>query len=300
MNTDYKPQITAVLAAKLIAEQFPEFSHLEIKSVEIDGHDNRTFRLGDTMLIRMPSMAPYALKVLKEQEWLPKLQPHLSIPIPSPLALGQPSDDYPWHWSVYAWRDGESANALDFADHELEQVASDLAQFLKELHKIAPSNDLLPGLHNYWRGDHVSVYDAQARSQIAKLQGVIDSQAAFALWEKAISSRWHQSPLWVHGDLASGNILIKDGKLAAVIDFGGMGVGDPACDLVIAWTFFKEQSREIFKQEIGLDADTWNRARGWALWKATYELCNLKHTVNADPEQYKCIISEILDEYGSR
>ncbi len=300
MDTDYKPQITAVLAAKLVAEQFPEFAHLEIKPVEIDGHDNRTFRLGDTMLIRMPSAAPYALKVLKEQEWLPKLQQYLSIPIPSPLALGQPSDDYPWAWSIYAWREGESANALNFADHQLEPIALGLAQFLKELHTIEPANALLPGLHNYWRGDHVSVYDAQAREQIAKLQSMIDSKAAFALWEAAVSSKWHQPSVWVHGDLASGNILVKDGKLAAVIDFGGMGVGDPACDLVIAWTFFKGKSREIFKQEIGHDADTWDRAKGWALWKATYELCNLEHSVNSDPERHRRIILEVLDEYRSR
>lgn len=300
MKAGDKLKITAVLAKKLIAEQFPQFSYLEIKPVEVDGHDNRTFRLGDTMLIRMPSMAPYALKVLKEQEWLPKLQQHLSIPIPKPLALGQPSNDYPWHWSIYAWREGESANALTFADHQLEPIALSLVQFLKELHQIEPSNSLLPGLHNYWRGDHVSVYDKQAREQIAKLQGVIDSQAALTLWEKAISSKWHQSPVWVHGDLASGNILVKDHKLAAVIDFGGMGVGDPACDLVIAWTFLKKQSREIFKQGINLDANTWDRARGWALWKATYELCNLENSINPDPQQHKRIISEVLDEHFDR
>lgn len=300
MDTNYKPPITTSLATKLIAAQFPQFSHLEIKPVDIDGHDNRTFRLGDAMLIRMPSMAPYALKVLKEQEWLPKLQQHLSVPIPKPLALGQPSNDYPWAWSIYAWLEGKSANALTFVDQELEPIALGLVQFLKELHQIEPSDSLLPGLHNYWRGDHVSVYDKQAREQISRLQGVIDSKAAFALWERAIRSRWHQLPVWIHGDLASGNIVVKDGRLAAVIDFGGMGVGDPACDLVIAWTFFKKQSREIFKQEIGLDADTWDRARGWALWKATYELCTLEHSINPDPEQHKRIVSEILDEDGSR
>jgi aminoglycoside phosphotransferase (APT) family kinase protein len=213
----------------------------------------------------MPSSEPYALKVLKEQEWLPKLQAHLSVTIPKPLALGKPSADYPWHWSIYAWLEGESSNALTFSDHELEPIAVRLAKFIKELHKIEPSNELLPGLHNYWRGDHVSVYDAQARSQIANLQGMIDSQAAFTLWEKAVHSRWTQPLVWVHGDLSSGNILVKEGKLAAVIDFGGMGVGDPACDLVIAWTFFKGSSREIFKEQVNLDRDTWDRARGWAL-----------------------------------
>lgn len=291
-----KLEITLSLATKLIEGQFPEFASMSIQPVRIQGHDNRTFRLGDKMLIRLPSMAPYALKVLKEQEWLLKLQLQLSITIPKPLALGQPSADYPWHWSIYAWREGESANALTFADHELGQIAADLALFLKELHKIEASNELIPGLHNYWRGDHVSVYDEQARSQIAKLQDVIDSQAALALWEKAVSSRWYQSPVWVHGDLASGNILIKDGKLAAVIDFGGMGVGDPACDLVIAWTFLKSKSREIFKEHMALDEETWTRARGWALWKATFELCNLTDKTTPEANKHKHIIEEVLNE----
>ena len=293
-----KLEITVSLVTNLIKEQFPEWADLTIKPVEAGGHDNRTFRLGNERLVRMPSAAEYAQKVTKEQHWLPKLAPYLSLPIPMPIAIGKPSKDYPWNWSVYRWIEGTSANTQSLTDKNLQHIALQLANFLNELQKIDISDSpLLPGLHNFWRGSHPSVYDADARKYIIKLQDIIDAKAAASVWEKAISSKWNKIPVWIHGDLTSGNFLLKDGKLAAVIDFGGTAVGDPACDLVIAWTFLKKESREIFKRNLNLDSDTWARARGWALWKACFELTELKDKKILEASKHIQIISAVINEH---
>lgn len=286
--------ITPDLAGKLIAEQFPEYAHLEITSVAKQGHDNRTFRLGNNMLIRMPTAAPYALKIPKEQELLPLLAPYLTLAIPAPLNMGHQSADYPFPFSIYEWLEGASANTLQVDDKNLEAIALQLAQFLNELQSIESVAGPAPGQHNWWRGDHVSVYDDGARQQIHALASVIDHKKAIALWEQACATKWHKDPVWIHGDLASGNIILKDHKLVGVIDFGGMGLGDPACDLVIAWTFLREKSRRIFIEATALDSDTWLRAKAWCLWKATYELCQLQDKNSALAITQKSIIDELL------
>lgn len=243
------------------------------------------------MSIRLPSAEKYAVQVQKEQKWLPILAPHLSFSIPDPIAQGNPSKSYPWKWSIYRWIEGESANTLAVDDIHLQLIALQLAQFLNELHKVDVTDGPLPGPHNFYRGDHPSVYDLETRSFIEK------SDRAMIVWEKAISSKWSYKPVWIHGDISSGNILLKGNKLVAVIDFGCMGVGDPACDLVIAWTFFRNESRKIFKEYIGLDPDTWARARGWALWKASFELVALKDKTSPEAMKQLQIINEILNEY---
>lgn len=292
--------IDAALAQRLIATQFPQWAHLPVKPVDVGGWDNRTFHLGDTMSIRLPSAQCYADKVEKEQTWLPRLSPYLSIAIPQPIALGKPSAEYPWHWSIYRWIEGASANLLSDNDLNLPLIAKDLAQFLHELHAIdATGVPLVGGPHNFYRGDSTKVYDAQTREALAQLEGIIDTRAATDLWDKAISSEWHKKSVWIHGDLSAGNILIKDGRLAAVIDFGGMGIGDPACDLVIAWTFFHGESREVFKSLVPLDPDTWTRARGWALWKALITLVPLKDKTSTEALKQKLIIHELIKEHNS-
>src|SRR5579859_7153526 len=256
-----KPEITLLMVTALIAEQFPQWARLPIRPVEFSGWDNRTFRLGETMSIRLPSAERYAAQVQKEQEWLPKLAPRLPFRIPEPLALGKPSKSYPWNWSVYGWIEGEDSNTLQVND--LGPIASDISRFLNELHKIDATGGPLAGTHNFYRGASPSVYDSETRSAIAQLKGLFDAGAVTKVWEKAISSKWSGPPVWVHGDFSFGNLLVKDGRLVAVIDFGGLGVGDPACDLVIAWTYLTQESRRVFKANLGLDPDTWARARGW-------------------------------------
>lgn len=288
-------EINPTLIAHLIAEQFPHWAHLPIRPVDLSGWDNRTFRLGEEMLVRLPSAECYASKVKIEQKWLPLLAPHLSFPIPKPITMGKPSKDYPWHWSVYRWIEGKSANSLTLDDCSLQIIASQLAQFLNELHKIDVVEGPRPGPHNFYRGDHISVYDAETKSALAELEKFIDVKSATSVWEKALNSRWSKNPVWIHGDFSSGNILIRDRQLKAVIDFGGMGVGDPACDLVIIWTFLKNDAQKIFKERINLDDDTWFRARGWALWKALITLISLEDKISLEAIKQQQIINQVLN-----
>ncbi len=286
---------TLELAHKAIAEQFPEYADLAVTEVEKQGHDNRTYRLGNDMLIRMPIAESYALKVPKEQELLPQLAKHLSLSIPAPIKMGQPSKDYPYPFSIYKWLPGRSINLLVLDDDVRQQLAFDLAKFLKELQTITDVPGPMPGQHNWWRGDHVSVYDKGAREQIAKLAHIIDSNKALDLWEQACATKWNKPPLWIHGDFAIGNMLMDSGKLSSIIDFGGVAVGDPACDLVIAWTYLSGQSREIFVHEMALDTNTWLRARAWALWKATFELCQIENKNSPEAKMQKRIIEKSMN-----
>ena len=280
------------IVREVIDKQFPHFSHLKITDVEVQGRDNRTYRLGDEMLVRMPSGPDYALQVEKEQGLLPQLAERLSIPIPTPIAIGHPSEIYPYHFSIYRWLPGKSINLVNLTDVEKEELAYDLAKFLKELQRIKDIPHIPPG--NGKRGDHVSVYDSGARQQIAQLGHIIDGEKSLALWERACSTKWTNDPVWLHGDLAIGNILVDNGRLSAVIDFGCTATGDSACDLVIAWTYFSGKSREIFISEMDLDHDSWLRGRGWALWKATFELCQIKNKDSDEAQVQKRIISQVV------
>ncbi|MEI6806216.1 MAG: aminoglycoside phosphotransferase family protein, partial [Myxococcaceae bacterium] len=248
---------------------------------ELGGWDNLTFHLGNNMLVRMPSAASYADQVEKEHRWLPKLAPFLPLPIPTPLAMGKPAESYPWHWSVYQWIDGETASLERITD--LNKFAVALAKFLLALQKIDSKGGPVSGLHNFYRGGLLATYDHETREAITTLGNKIDFKAAIKVWETALASTWQGSPVWVHGDVAATNLLVKNGQLSAIIDFGCMGKGDPACDLVIAWTLFTDKSREVFRQALALDNATWERARGWALWKAL---------ITADKS--KQIIEEVL------
>lgn len=292
----HKIQIEVALVRRLIVAQFPLWADLPIKPVELGGCDNRTFRLGNEMSIRLPSGEEYARQVKKEQEWLPKIAPHLPLPIPQPIAMGAPSEDYPWNWSIYKWLAGESANSLELGDAHLEIIAAQLAQFLRVFYQFDAAGAPAPGLHNWWRAAHTSVYDAQTRSLIEKLKDLIDVDNASSLWQRAINSQWDSDPVWVHGDVASGNLLVKNNRLAAVIDFGCMGIGDPACDLTIAWTFFRGESRNIFKANLHFDEETWARARGWAMWKALYEISELEEHSGAELAKQMQIIDAVIEE----
>ncbi len=260
------------------------------------GWDNRTFRLGEDRLVRLPSAARYSDQVTKEQKWLPKLAPYLSCLIPKPLALGFPSLDYPWNWSVYQWIEGETADILQ--DHALKPLASDLAKFLNELHNIDTLEGPLAGSHNFYRGASPLVYDLETRSAITQLKDQIPVDAVTQIWERAIHGpQWNGHPLWIHGDLSVGNILVKEDRLVAVIDFGGLGVGDPACDLVIAWTLLTLESRQIFRAHLDLDSDTWARARGWGLWKALITLAFIENPKSLKALKMKQVIHRILSDH---
>lgn len=261
-----RPTIDENLVRKLIAAQFPQWRHLPVKAVEPGGWDNRTFRLGENMIARLPSAASYLLQVDKEQTWLPKLSPHLPLPIPTPLGRGAPGEGFPWPWSVYDWLEGEPAH--DGVVTDMPRFAADIAAFLAALQKIDATDGPLPGAHNFQRGGPPAFYDAETQQALIALEGRIDTGKARAVWNRALASSWQLPPVWFHGDIAWGNLLVHDGRLAAVIDFGTSGIGDPACDLAIAWTMFDGDSRAAFRDGLDLDDDTWARGRGWTLWKA--------------------------------
>jgi aminoglycoside phosphotransferase (APT) family kinase protein len=262
--------ISTQLVRALIEQQFPQWARLQIVPVEPGGWDNRTFRLGRAMAVRLPSAACYAEQVEKEQRWLPWLAPQLLLVVPTPLAVGKPGAGYPWQWSIYRWIDGETVATASNVD--LNLLAADLARFLAKLQSLNAAAGPAPGAHNFHRGGSLSVYDEQTRRAIATLAKEIDATRATEIWDEALATSWEQARVWVHGDVAAGNLLLKDGKLHAVIDFGCCAVGDPACDLVAAWTIFDAGSARIFREGVHLDSATWQRARGWALWKALITL----------------------------
>ncbi len=222
------------------------------------------------MSVRLPSAAGYAAQVEKEHRWLPRLAPLLPLAIPEPLALGAPGEGYPWPWSVYRWLDGAPAWPGQVAD--MPGFARDVAGFLAALYRIDAAGGPPAGQHNFHRGGALAVYDAETREALERLGAAVDADALTAVWETALATRWSAPPVWVHGDIAEGNLLVRDGRLAAVIDFGSSGVGDPSCDLVIAWTTFERAGRRAFRAALPFDAATWARARGWAVWKALITL----------------------------
>lgn len=283
------------VVTKLIQEQFPEWSHLPITPVMPGGMDNRTFRLGEDLVIRIPSAECYADQVEKEQKWLPLLSKHLSFRIPEPIAKGQPSDTYPWPWSIYRWIDGESANNASLDENELMHLATSLATFLIELHAIDISGAPMPGSHNFYRGASLEIYDQETRVAANKLSNIIDLRLVINTWDRAISSHWERQPVWIHGDLSAGNVLLQDKKLNAIIDFGLMSIGDPACDLTIAWTLLKNESRKKFKSTLNFDSQTWQRARGWALWKALITIMD-NHENKVEINKQKQIINAVCSE----
>ncbi|SNT25933.1 Predicted kinase, aminoglycoside phosphotransferase (APT) family [Asanoa hainanensis] len=258
--------IDVALVRRLVAEQFPHWADLPVRPVAVGGNDNRTFHLGDAMSVRLPSAEGYVAGVEKEQRWLPVLAPHLPVPIPAPLAQGRPGAGYPWPWSVNRWLDGTTAAHDTVADQT--EFAVDLAGFLTALQGVDTGGEPAAGRHSFWRGATLAHYDDETRKAIAALDGRIDAAAATAEWDAALGAHWQGNPVWFHGDVAAGNILVRDGRLAAVIDFGTSGVGDPACDLVIAWTFLDAPARDAFRKALNVDDATWQRGRGWALWKA--------------------------------
>lgn len=271
-------RIDVPLVRRLVAAQFPRWADLAVRPVEHDGWDNRTFRLGVDMSVRLPSAEGYVPQVAKEHRWLPVLAPHLPLPIPVPLATGVPGEGYPFPWSVYRWLDGEPAAVAGIGDPVV--FATAVADFLVALRRVDPAGGPPPGQHSAFRGGPLTTYDGEVRSALRVLADRVDGAAALAVWEEALAAGWRGPPVWFHGDVAVGNLLVRGGRLAAVIDFGCSGVGDPACDTVVAWTLFDGAGREAFRAGLRVDDATWARGRGWALWKA---LIGLAAAPDADP-----------------
>lgn len=292
---DHGPAVNQTLVRALITEQFPQWAHLPVREVVRAGWDNKTFHLGPHMVVRMPRAEPYAEQVIKEQRWLPLLAPLLPLRIPRLLALGEPACEYRWNWSVRRWLKGNDAASAHITDPV--RFARSLARFLCTLREIDIKGGPLPGPHSFYRGGPLATYELQTRQAFASLEGRFNACAAADLWDNALKSRWQGSPVWVHGDISAGNLLVDKGRLSGVIDFGQLAVGDPACDFSIAWTFFTGESRKTFRARLGVDSATWARARAWTLWKALIVAADLAATNAIESLQPWRVIDEVLADY---
>lgn len=280
--------ITETIVKELVKMQFPEYEHLQIQAVKRSGHDNRTFHLGNDMTVRLPSTKAYEPQIEKENKWLPYLQRYLSYEISAPLCIGSPTFLYPMKWSINKWIEGDCL--LEAKDVDKKQLAIDLNNYLKELQKIPVMDAPRAGEHNFFRGGDLKVYEVQTLEAIEKLKNDLPKEHLLAIWNKCIATN-SDLEVFVHGDVAPGNLLLQHGKLNAIIDFGVLGVGDPSCDYAMAWTYFDEDSRMHFLAD--LSDDMIQRARGWALWKAliTYDDENTMFKENAH-----ATINAILNE----
>lgn len=286
-------RIDSALVRRLVAAQLPEWAVLPVEPVVPGGWDNRTFRLGRDLSVRLPSGAAYVAQVAKEHAWLPKLAQRLPLPVPAPVALGAPGEGYPWPWSVYRWIDGDRVTPESALDRRALAVA--LADFLSALQRIDTAGGPPPGRHNFFRGGPLSVYDAETRHAIDVLGARVDGAAAAAIWREAMLAPRSGPPVWLHGDVAASNLLVRQGRLCAVIDFGCCGIGDPSCDLAIAWTLFSGDSRTAFRDALPLDAAAWARGRGWALWKALITLAETD-VAAAKVAEARRVLDELLAE----
>jgi aminoglycoside phosphotransferase (APT) family kinase protein len=294
VTADGRGGIDAALVKRLIAAQFPQWTDLPVRLVPQEGWDNRTYRLGEDMTVRLPSAAGYAAAVEKEQRWLPVLAPQLPLPIPAPIGQGQPALGYPYHWSINRWLTGEPAAYERISD--LTEFATTLADFLITLRSIDSRGGPLAGAHSFYRGAPPAHYNAETRAAVDRLGDRIDGARALKVWDEALAASYDGPPVWFHGDIAYGNLLVENGRLSAVIDFGTSGVGDPACDLAITWTFLHGESRETFRRAIAVDDGTWARGRGWTIWKS---LIVLADQIDSDPvgaAENQRIIADIIGE----
>jgi aminoglycoside phosphotransferase (APT) family kinase protein len=285
------------LVARLIASQFREWASLSIEPVAFFGTDNAIYRLGDDKAARLPRREQNVATLQKERRWLPKLAPLLPLSIPLPLVVGKPEHGYPFEWSIYRWLDGEPATVAPIAD--VGQAAHDLASFIAALQQVETTDAPPPGSHNVGRGQPLARRDKATRAAIDALGDAIDANAVTSVWETALAAPIYDGPpVWLHGDLDARNILVENGRITGVIDFGCLGPGDPAADVMVAWKMFPPETRRLFRNLLSVDDATWSRARGWVLSQALIALPY--YTMETNPvlvTEAKRWLAAVLDDY---
>jgi len=287
----------ASLVRHLLASQFPKWADLPIKPVPSAGTDNALYRLGDEMVVRLPRIHWAVGQVDKEREWLLRLAPYLPLAVPFPLVVGEPAEGYPWRWAIYRWLTGENAN-IDTITNPV-QAANDLARFIRVLQKIDPTGGPLASEHNS-RGSPLITRDEDTREAIASLDGMFDADLLTSIWGSALRAPdWDKKPVWFHGDLLPGNLLFTQGRLSAVIDFSALGVGDPACDLMITWNLFSGESRDAFRKALDVDDATWSRGRGHALSQALIFIPYYLHTNPMGVAAAKRAVLEVIADHSA-
>ncbi|WP_105972481.1 aminoglycoside phosphotransferase family protein [Streptomyces geranii] len=282
--------IDAPLVQRLIARQFPEWAELPLERLESAGTENAMFRLGGELVVRLPRHPGAVDAIEHEQRWLSLLGLRLPIAVPEPLGRGRAGEGFPWAWSVYGWLDGRNPD-VDALDSP-ETLAKELADFVRALRRV----DAGDGPAHY-RAKPLSARDASTRAALAQLTDEVDTEAVTGLWERAVRVPEHPGPpLWAHADLSPGNVLVSEGRLSAVIDFGCTGVGDPAVDLIVAWNLLPAGVRDTFREAVGADDAEWARGRGWALSVSLIQLPYYRDTNPVLAANSRHVIREILAE----
>jgi aminoglycoside phosphotransferase (APT) family kinase protein len=272
-------EIDVWLVERLVAAQRPEWAGLPVEPVFPLGTDNANYRLGEELVARLPRISRAAIALEKEVTWLPWLAPQLPLPAPLPAAVGKPGEGFPFPWAIYTWLDGEQATAERL---DPGRAASDLAGLVAALEALDPTDGPGPGEHNVHRGEPIRLRDGATRAALAALGDRVDAAAVTQAWEHALSAPDDEGPpVWIHGDLDARNLLAADGRLCGVLDWGCLGVGDPACDVMVAWKMLPAAARETFRVELGVADATWARARGWALSQALMALSYYTEETNA-------------------
>lgn len=291
------PEPDAAMLRRMLAAAQPALVDEPLLAVPSAGTDNALFRIGDALVARLPR-APWATEQpAREHRWLPVLAPALPIAIPEPVALCEPVDAWPCQWALHRWLPG--ANGLEAQLADAVSEARRLGDFLRVLRTVDATGGPAAGGGNNGRGAALATRDARVRSAIVDADSEIDGAAALAAWE-ADSGRapWVDAPVWVHGDVHAGNLLVQDGVISAVIDFGTLGVGDPAVDLLPAWNLFEGEARDAFRAAVGLDDDAWARGRAWALSVALIALPYYLETNPVIVEQSRHVIGAVLADHA--
>ncbi|MGY0237036.1 aminoglycoside phosphotransferase family protein [Longispora urticae] len=248
----------AATVRALLAGQFPRWAELPLVRIGLAGTMNQLYRLGEDLLVRLPRRADAVEQLYFERDQLPRLAPHLPVRVPEQLALGASDDGYPYPWAVYRYVDGDHPGV---DDPDGDALAEDLAEFLLATRALDPT-----GARAGYRTGPLGDRDDYVREWAVKADGIVDAAAVLRLWDEALAApAWTGGPVWAHSDLMPGNLLVREGRLSAVLDFGAAGVGDPACDLTVAWNSLPARSRRRFRAAAGLDEAAWARARGWAM-----------------------------------
>ncbi|HEY8806925.1 MAG TPA: aminoglycoside phosphotransferase family protein [Candidatus Limnocylindria bacterium] len=276
------------LVRRLLAAQLPRWAALPIERLPVGGTDNAIYRLGDELSVRLPRRRGASGSFDKEFAWLPRLAPLLPVRVPKPVARGAPGEGYPHAWAVFDWIAGQDATS---APLDLSRAAVDLANLLAAMRRIDPAGGPPPG----GRGGSLRPRDVPTRAGIVALGDLIDATAVTAAWEQALAApEWDGPPVWIHGDLDARNLLVRDGKISGVLDWGALCVGDPACDVKVAWAVLDAKTRPIFRERLDIDDATWARGRGWALSQALIALPYYLHTYPAIVEQAWRWLNEAL------
>jgi aminoglycoside phosphotransferase (APT) family kinase protein len=292
------------LVRQLVEQSLPHYAGLRIQSLMSSGSSNALFHLGNALLVRMPRQPGGSTTIEKEARWLPVIAQELTTAVPEVVAVGQPAFGYPEKWAVTKWLDGQVPEVPWGVDSgSSHRVAHGLAQLVAEFRQmeVPPSANDDPTLSSY-RGGRLADMDREFRQSVDQCRPIadlgLDLDHALNVWDDALAAEQATAPLrsWYHGDLLAENLLIRNGELAAVLDFGGLAVGDPSVDLIVAWEVLDPQGRQTFKDAISVDDAAWARGMGWALLIAMITFPYYWHTMPARCAARRSMAAAVLAE----